>query len=70
MSDATDTADDATVPRRFIVAGAAASIAGIGLAAIGQAGVGSIASVVGMALLIGGLHTFGRAGPERGRAQR
>lgn len=65
MSAPSDTADDASGPRRFIVAGAAASIVGIGLSAIGQAGAGSIASVVGMALLIGGLHTFGRAGPER-----
>jgi hypothetical protein len=70
VSDERATTDDATVPKRFILAGAVASIAGIALSAIGQASVGSIASVVGMALLIGGLHTFGRAGPERSGAER
>lgn len=58
MSDVT------TIPRRFLLAGAIAAVLGIALAGIGRQTLGSLASVVGMALLIGGLHTYGRAGPE------
>lgn len=58
MSDAT------TVPRKFLLVGSIAAALGIALAGVGRQTLGSLASIIGMALLIGGLHTYGRAGPE------
>lgn len=58
MSDAT------TVPRKFLLVGALFASLGIALAGVGRQTLGSLTSIVGMALLIGGLHTYGRAGPE------
>ncbi len=54
------------VPRRFIAAGTSTAIAGIGLSATGASGAGSLVTVVGLAILIAGIHTFGRKGPDEG----
>lgn len=59
MSDAT------RVPRQFLLAGAVLAALGIALAGAGRSTLGGLVSVAGMSLLISGLHTFGRAGPER-----
>ena len=58
---------DAAVAQRFILAGAAALVAGIALAATGRAEVGSVVTLAAWAAMIAGLHTFGRAGPDEGR---
>lgn len=58
MTDAT------TVPRKFLLAGAILSALGIALASVGRPTLGGLTSMAGMSLLIAGLHTFGRAGPE------
>ncbi len=57
---------DATVARRFLVAGATMLPIGIALAAVGQSDVGALVTLGGLAALISGLHTFGRAGPDKG----
>ena len=57
---------DATVARKFLVAGATVLPVGIALSAVGQASPGSVITLIGLALLIAGLHTFGRAGPDPG----
>ncbi|HMI88967.1 MAG TPA: hypothetical protein VK550_33040 [Polyangiaceae bacterium] len=57
---------DANVSLRFLLGGATLLVVGIALSATGEAMFGSLASVVGVALLISGLHTFGRAGPDTG----
>jgi len=57
---------DAAVARKFLLAGATVLPVGIALAAIGQSTTGSMLSVIGLAVLIAGLHTFGRAGPDPG----
>jgi hypothetical protein len=56
---------DATVASRFLLGGATLLPIGIALSAIGQS-IGAIITVVGLAGLIAGLHTYGRAGPDRG----
>jgi len=58
MTDAT------TVPRKFLLAGALLAALGIALASAGRPTLGGLTSMAGMSLLIAGLHTFGRAGPE------
>jgi len=60
---------DANVARRFLLAGATLLPVGLGLSAIGQASLGSIATLVGLAVLIAGLHTYGRAGPDPGTGE-
>jgi hypothetical protein len=57
---------DATVSSRFLLAGATLLPIGIALSAIGAANLGSIVTVLGLAGLVAGLHTYGRAGPDRG----
>jgi hypothetical protein len=57
---------DAAVARKFLMAGATVLPVGIALAAIGRSTVGSALTVIGLAVLIAGLHTFGRAGPDPG----
>jgi hypothetical protein len=57
---------DATVARKFLLAGATVLPGGIALAATGQSTIGSVVTVIGLAVLIAGLHTFGRAGPDPG----
>jgi hypothetical protein len=57
---------DATVARRFLLGGATMLPIGIAFAATGQSLLGSIVTVAGLAVLIAGLHTFGRAGPDPG----
>jgi hypothetical protein len=57
---------DATVARRFLLGGATLLPVGIALSAIGEASLGSIVSILGLAGLIAGLHTYGRAGPDPG----
>lgn len=56
--------DITIVPRRFLALGTILATVGIALAGVGRQTLGSLTSILGMALLIGGLHTFGRAGPE------
>jgi hypothetical protein len=57
---------DATVSSRFLLVGATLLPIGIGLSAIGAPNLGSVITVLGLAGLIAGLHTYGRAGPDRG----
>jgi hypothetical protein len=57
---------DADTSLRFLLTGATLLPLGIAISAIGEATFGSLASIVGVALLISGLHTFGRAGPDVG----
>jgi hypothetical protein len=57
---------DANVSLRFLLGGATLLVLGIALSATGEAMFGSLATIVGVALLISGLHTFGRAGPDAG----
>jgi hypothetical protein len=57
---------DAAVSRKFLAGGATVLPIGIALAAVGQTLMGSISTLLGLALLIAGLHTFGRAGPDPG----
>jgi hypothetical protein len=59
---------DANVSLRFLLGGATLLVLGIALSATGEAMFGSLCTVVGVALLISGLHTFGRAGPDTGTA--
>ncbi|HEX9296354.1 MAG TPA: hypothetical protein VF881_10975 [Polyangiaceae bacterium] len=57
---------DAIVARRFLVAGATMLPIGIALSAVGQSDIGSLVTIGGLAAIIAGLHTFGRAGPDKG----
>jgi hypothetical protein len=57
---------DAHVSLRFLLAGATLLALGIAISATGAAMLGSLFSIVGVALLVSGLHTFGRAGPDTG----
>jgi hypothetical protein len=57
---------DATVARRFLLGGVTLLPIGIALSAIGEASFGSIITLLGLAVLIAGLHTYGRAGPDPG----
>jgi hypothetical protein len=57
---------DAGVARKFLLVGATVLPIGIALAAIGRSTAGSTLTVIGLAVLIAGLHTFGRAGPDPG----
>lgn len=57
---------DADVSLRFLLAGATLLPLGIAISATGEAMFGSLVTIVGVALLISGLHTFGRAGPDQG----
>jgi hypothetical protein len=56
---------DAAVASRFLTGGATVLPIGIAFCAMG-APIGSVVTLVGLALLIAGLHTYGRAGPDRG----
>ncbi len=57
---------DADVSLRFLLGGATLLVLGIAVSATGEAMIGSLATIVGVALLVSGLHTFGRAGPDAG----
>lgn len=57
---------DASVARKFLLVGATVLPVGIALAAVGQGRAGSVVTIIGLAVLIAGLHTFGRAGPDPG----
>jgi hypothetical protein len=57
---------DATTARKFLLSGATLLPIGIALSAVGESSLGSIVSIVALAILIAGLHTFGRAGPDTG----
>jgi hypothetical protein len=52
--------------RQFIAWGSAALALGIGLSAVGQSLAGSVVTVVALAVLMAGLHAFGRTGPDEG----
>jgi hypothetical protein len=58
---------DANVALRFLLVGATLLPVGIALSATGEAMLGSLLTIVGVALLVSGLHTFGRAGPDNGK---
>jgi hypothetical protein len=58
---------DAKVALRFLMVGATLLPLGIALSATGGAMLGSLTSILGVALLISGLHTYGRAGPDTGK---
>jgi len=57
---------DAKVARQFLVLGTSLLPIGIAIAATGESFLGSFVTLVGLAVLIAGLHTFGRAGPDPG----
>jgi hypothetical protein len=57
---------DAHVALRFLLIGATLLAVGIGTAATGQGSLGSFVIVLGAALMVAGLHTYGRAGPDKG----
>jgi hypothetical protein len=57
---------DANVSLRFLLVGATLLVLGLALSATGEEMLGSLLTVVGFALLVSGLHTFGRAGPDTG----
>jgi hypothetical protein len=57
---------DANVSLRFLLGGATLLVLGIALSATGEGTIGSVSTIVGVALLVSGLHTFGRAGPDAG----
>jgi hypothetical protein len=59
---------DADVSLRFLLFGATILVVGLALSATGAAMLGSLSTIVGVALLISGLHTYGRAGPDAGKA--
>ena len=59
---------DANVALRFLLGGATLLVLGIALSATGEVMIGSLSTIIGVALLISGLHTFGRAGPDLGAA--
>lgn len=57
---------DSAVARRFLLFGGTLLPFGIAISATGLSGAGAIVTLSGAALLIAGLHTFGRAGPDEG----
>ena len=57
---------DATVASRFLVIGATLLPIGLACSAIGLDDIGSLVTIAGLAGVIAGLHTYGRAGPDRG----
>jgi hypothetical protein len=57
---------DANTSLRFLLVGATLLVLGIALSATVEEMLGSFLTIVGVALLISGLHTFGRAGPDTG----
>jgi len=57
---------DAAVATRFLLGGATALPIGIALSAVGASSLGSFLTVIALAAIIAGLHTYGRAGPDRG----
>jgi hypothetical protein len=57
---------DAGVARRFLLVGATLLPIGIALSAIDEASLGSVVTILGLAVLIAGLLTSGRAGPDPG----
>jgi hypothetical protein len=54
----------ATRARSLIRIAATTALAGIGLAATGDAGLGALFTLPSLILLIYGLHRFGRSGPD------
>ncbi len=60
---------DSAIARRFLLCGATLLPLGIAGSATGARIAGAIATLIGAALLIAGLHTFGRAGPDEGSAE-
>jgi hypothetical protein len=61
---------DSAVARRFLLAGATLLPLGIALSAVGAKVPGAIVTLVAAAVLVAGVHTFGRAGPDLGEASR
>ena len=57
---------DANTSLRFLLVGATLLVLGIALSATIEEMFGSLLTIVGVALLLSGLHTFGRAGPDTG----
>jgi hypothetical protein len=57
---------DAAVASRFLLGGATLLPVGIAFSAVGLENIGALASILGLAGLVAGLHTYGRAGPDRG----
>ncbi len=58
---------DPEVARKFLLAGTSVLPIGIALAAAGRQGLAPIVTLAGLSLLVAGLHTFGRSGPDPGR---
>jgi hypothetical protein len=55
---------DANVARGFLLGGTTFLPIGIALSAVGSSSIGSVVTIVALAILVAGLHTYGRAGPE------
>jgi hypothetical protein len=49
-----------------LLGGATLLVLGIALSATGEGMFGPLCSLIGVALLVAGLHTYGRAGPDLG----
>jgi hypothetical protein len=60
------TAADSNSARRLMLWGATIVPAGIAAAAIFAPHLGSVLTLLALAILIAGLHLFGRAGPDSG----
>ena len=59
-------ARDAATARRFLRGGATLVPVGLALSAVGHPEIGATITLVAMAVLVAGVHTFGRAGPDPG----
>jgi hypothetical protein len=60
------TAADSNSARRLLLWGASILPVGIAAAAIFAPNLGSVLTVLALAILVAGLHLFGRAGPDPG----
>jgi hypothetical protein len=57
---------DAGTARKILLAGATGLPCGIVLTVTGHPGASAVVTIIALALLIAGLHTYGRAGPDPG----
>jgi heme O synthase-like polyprenyltransferase len=55
---------DAHKPRRALASGAALLLVGLAMVGVGSPSPGAIVTSVGVLVVVYGIHTFGRLGPE------
>lgn len=63
-----DAADEAQTPRRSLAVGALALLVGLGLVGTGESDLGMAIVLGALLVLIYGVHSFGRLGPDTGHA--